>query len=55
MLSCSRSHMADHVLLRTLDDVVTRDRTTTAEMLALIAEVERRRLYAEAGFESMYA
>lgn len=55
MLSRSRSHLADHVLLRTLADVVTRDRATTAEMLALIAEVDRRRLYAGAGFESMYA
>ena len=55
MLSYSRSHLADHVLLRTLADVVTKDRATTSEMLSLIAEVERRRLYAEAGFESMYA
>ena len=54
MLACSRSHLADHALLLALTDVVTKDRATTVEMLALIAEVDRRRLYAGAGFESMY-
>jgi 5-methylcytosine-specific restriction endonuclease McrA len=54
MLSYSRSHLANPALLRSLSDVVAKDRTTTAEMLALIAEVDRRRLYAGAGFESMY-
>jgi 5-methylcytosine-specific restriction endonuclease McrA len=54
MISLSRSHLPDHELLRALTDVVTRDRATTAEMLSLIGEVERRRLYAAAGFESMH-
>lgn len=54
MLSPLRSHLPDHELLRALTDVVTRDRATTAEMLALIGEAERRRLYAAAGFESMH-
>jgi hypothetical protein len=54
MLSPLRSHLPDHELLRALTDVVTRDRATTAEMLVLIGEVERRRLYAAAGFESMH-
>ena len=54
MPSYSRSHLADHVLLRALTTAVTQDRATTAEMLALIAEVEHRRLYAGEGFSSMY-
>ena len=54
MLSYSRSHLADHVLLSTLDAVVKQDRVTTAEMLALIAEVDRRRLFRGEGFPSMY-
>ena len=54
MLSTLRSQLLDHELLRALNDVVTRDRATTAEMLALIGEAERRRLYAAAGFESMH-
>ena len=54
MVSISGSHLPDHELLRALTDVVTRDRATTAEMLSLIGEVERRRLYAAAGFESMH-
>jgi hypothetical protein len=54
MLSCSRSHLADHVLLRTLAAIVTQDRVTTAEMLALIAEVDRRRAFRDEGYSSMY-
>ena len=54
MLSYSRSHLADHVLLTTLAAVVTQDRATTAEMLALIAEVERRGLFRPQGYPSMY-
>ena len=54
MLSSLRSHLPDQELLRALNDAVTRDRATTAELLALIGEVERRRLYAAAGFESMH-
>src|SRR6185503_15380725 len=54
MLSYSRSHLADHVLLRTLAAIVTQDRVTTAEMLALIAEVDRRGSFRGEGFSSMY-
>jgi hypothetical protein len=54
MPSYSRAHLADHVLLRALTTAVSQDRATTAEMLALIAEVEHRRLYAGEGFSSMY-
>jgi hypothetical protein len=54
MLSYSRSHLADHVLLRTLTAVVTQDRVTTAELLALIAEVDRRGLFRSEGYPSMF-
>jgi 5-methylcytosine-specific restriction endonuclease McrA len=55
MLSFSRSHLADHVVLRELAAVTTRDRASTAELLALIAEAERRRLYGEQGYPSLAA
>src|SRR5512132_174920 len=48
-------HLSDAVLLRRLSELVTRDRTTTAELLAHIAEVDARRLYAPAGYPSMHA
>lgn len=54
MLSYLRSSLADGVLLRTLAAVVTQDRSTTAEMLALIAEVDRRGLFRDEGYSSMY-
>jgi len=54
MLSYSHSHLADHVLLRTLTAVVTQDRVTTAELLALIAEVDRRGLFRSEGYPSMF-
>jgi hypothetical protein len=54
MLSCSRSHLATRVLLESLTAVVTRDRATTAEMLDLIAEVDRRGAFRDEGYSSMY-
>jgi 5-methylcytosine-specific restriction endonuclease McrA len=50
----SYSRMADQLLLRTLASVATRDRATTAEMLALIAEVDKRQLFRDEGFPSMF-
>ena len=50
----SLSHVGDQVLLRQLSDLVSRDRLTTAEMLAHLAEVEARGLHLRAGFSSMY-
>ena len=55
MKSYSLSHLADHVLLRDLATLVARDCTTTAEMLAHLAEVEERRLYLPAAHPSMYS
>jgi 5-methylcytosine-specific restriction endonuclease McrA len=43
------------VLLRDLVELIARDRLTTAEILAHIAEVDARRLYAPAGYSSMHA
>src|SRR5262245_52555788 len=49
----SLSHLSDETLLRDLAVLVARDRVTTAEMLAHIAEVDARRLWAPAGHSSM--
>ena len=38
------SHLSDPVLLHDLSTLIARDRTTTAELLAHIAEVDARRL-----------
>ncbi len=51
----SLSHVSDHDLLRDLASLVAQDRTTTAALLAHIAEVDVRRLYLPAGHPSMYA
>ncbi len=47
--------LSDTVLLRNLSELVRRDRATTAELLAHIAEVDHRRLFAEAAYPSMFA
>ena len=51
----SLSHLENHVLMRDLVALVVRDRDTTAAMLAHVAEVDARRLYAPAGYPSMFA
>jgi len=51
----SLSHVEDSVLLRDLAALVSQDGATTADLLAHIAEVDARRLYAEAGHSSMFA
>jgi len=51
----SLTHVADQVLLRDLAALVARDRTTTAAMLAHIAEVDDRKLYLPAAHPSMFA
>jgi len=50
----SLSHLSDESLLRALIALVAQDRTTTAELLAHIAEVDERKLYLPAGYPSMY-
>jgi len=51
----SLSHLSDHALLRDLAALVARDRTTTAALLAHIAEVDARKLYLPAAYPSMFA
>jgi hypothetical protein len=51
----SLTHLSDPVLLRDLSELVARDRATTAELLAHLAEVDARRLYLPAAYPSMYA
>jgi RuvA, C-terminal domain len=51
----SLSHLTDHVLLRDLATLVAQDRSTTAAMLAHLAEVDARRLYLPAGYPSLHA
>ncbi|MEK7824716.1 MAG: hypothetical protein AAB290_06725 [Candidatus Eisenbacteria bacterium] len=55
MKTYSLSHLSDRVLLRDLAALVAQDRTTTAALLAHIAEVDARRLYLPAAYPSMYA
>src|SRR4249919_3749722 len=49
------SRLSNDALVRELDESVARDCPHTARQVALIAEVEKRRLYAPAGYPSMYA
>jgi hypothetical protein len=51
----SLTHLVDAVLLRDLVAMAAQERTGLAGMLALIAEVDARRLYAPAGYSSMHA
>src|SRR5437016_4031847 len=48
------SHLSDHELLRELAALVANDRTTTAALLAHLAEIDARRLYLPAGYPSMF-
>jgi hypothetical protein len=54
MKAYSLSHLDDHVLLHDLRALVAQDRTTTAAMLAHLAEVDTRKLYLPAAYASMY-
>src|SRR5262245_7162919 len=49
------SHLSDAALLRELAVLVSGDRVATAELLAYIAEVDARKLYAPEGHSSMHA
>lgn len=48
------SRLSDNALLPALADACSRDRTTTAELLGLIAEVDQRRLYMRTDHTSMF-
>src|SRR5437773_4692919 len=51
----SLTHLSDAVLIRDLAALIAHDRVTTAAVLAHIAKVDVRRLYAPAGYPSMHA
>ena len=55
MRQYSLEHLTDDVLLSQLSELVATDRNVTAELLANIAEVDSRHLYAEKGYSSMFA
>jgi hypothetical protein len=55
MTSYSLSHLADGTLLHNLAALVTQDRSTTAGLLAHLAEVDERKLYLPAAHDSMYS
>ena len=55
MSSYSRSHLSDGTLLSDLRTHLSQERGTAAEILADIGEVDARRLYAPAGYSSMFA
>ena len=50
----SLTHLTDSSLLRELKSLVSQDRATTALLIAHLGEVDARRLYAPAGYPSMY-
>ena len=54
MSSFTLGHLADHVLLQELKTLVRQDRATTAALLAHLAEVDARRLYARTDCPSMF-
>jgi hypothetical protein len=51
----SLTHVADHTLLQDLKAHLTRERASTAMVLAHLAEVDARKLYLPAAYPSMYA
>ncbi len=51
----SLTHVPDSALLHDLRSLLARERATTAELLAQLAEVDARKLYAPAGYPSMFA
>jgi hypothetical protein len=51
----SLQHLDKHELLRDFEGLVHKDRCATATMVAYIAEIDRRKLYLEQAFPSMFA
>ena len=50
----SLSHLSDRALAQELKSLVARDRVTTAELLAHLAEFDARKLHRPAGFSSLF-
>jgi 5-methylcytosine-specific restriction endonuclease McrA len=55
MSTHSLRHLGDGALVHATRELAARERLTTAELLAHLAEVDARRLYVPAGYPSMYA
>ena len=55
MKTYSLTHLSTAVLLRNTDELVAHDRENTADLLAHLAEVESRKEYVRAGYDSMSA
>ncbi len=55
MHSCSLRHLESHVLLQDTSRLAAQDRGTTAQLLAHIAEVDRRGLFRDVGYPNMFA
>ena len=55
MKTYALAHLSDQTLLHDLAALVARDRATTAELLAHIAEVDARKLYLAAAHPSMFS
>jgi hypothetical protein len=54
-MSCyTLQHLPDSALVRELKSLVAQDRATTALLIAHLGEVDARRLYAPAGYPSMF-
>ncbi len=51
----SFSSFTDPALLHAIAELVARERVTTAELIACLAEVDARKLYVPAGYPSMHA
>lgn len=52
---CTLDHLSDEALFRSLNAAVSRARVNLAEILWHLAEFDARRLYASAGYPSMFA
>lgn len=48
------TRVSDAALIRDLEALLAKERHLEAELLAHIAEVDARKLYAERGFDSMF-
>src|SRR5687767_11519775 len=49
------NHLSSHALTARIGELLVTERETIVELLFHLAEVERRRLYVELGYSSMYA
>src|SRR5438552_12056377 len=54
-MSFSAAHRSDETLPQNLSALVAKERSTTAAVLAHLAEVDARKLYLPAAYPSMYA